>query len=136
MRDGHHRRWALLLTCQSCQKPGGTRWGETPPHSQAPCGQGTQTSSCQQSGPRAGQGGVEVRTGPGTLAARPPSIPASALYPQTTFHSGWAWDRHASPMGREVRTQPECDWPRAQGSQELPSQCGHLQLMPTTSRQG
>lgn len=33
VRSGSHRRRALLLllTCQSCRKPGGTRWGETPP---------------------------------------------------------------------------------------------------------
>ena len=32
-RCGSHRPQALflLLTCQSCQKPGGTRWGGTPP---------------------------------------------------------------------------------------------------------
>lgn len=33
VRSGSHRRRALLLllTCQSCRKPGGIRWGETPP---------------------------------------------------------------------------------------------------------
>lgn len=33
VKDSSHRREALflLLTCQSCQKPGGTRWGEIPP---------------------------------------------------------------------------------------------------------
>lgn len=92
------RQCALfLLTCQSCQKLGDTHWGETPPRSQALCDQGTQTSSCQLSDPRAGAGWEEVKGQAGPLA-----LGLSSLYSQQV----WGPIR---PVNSEVRTQSGYD---------------------------
>lgn len=51
--------------------------------------------------PELGQGGLEVRTGPGSSAARSPSTPAPpALDVQATFRSRQAWDTRARSGGR------------------------------------
>lgn len=90
--------------------------------------------------PELEQGGLEVRTSLAlslqmTLSSSPCSLSTNRLPLWTVL--GWA-----SPMGREIRTQPGCDWqtpvpsPGPMPGRELPSPCGHLRPMPTTSRQG
>lgn len=81
------------------------------------------------------------RSGPGR-APRPPALPPvqPKLCPHSTFLPiCTAWDSNPKEGGGD---QPECD-PQMPGpspgpgsGQELPSLCGHLQPMPTTSRRG
>ena len=90
--------------------------------------------------PELGQGGLEVRTSLAlslriTLSSSPHSLSTNRL-------PLWTVLGQVSPMGREVKTQPGCDGqtpvpnPGPTSGQELPSLCGHLRPMPTTSRRG
>ena len=90
--------------------------------------------------PELGQGGREVRTSLAlslwmTLSSSPRSLSTNRL-------PLWTVLGRASPMRREIRTQPGCNRqtpvpsPGPMPGWELPSPCGHLRPMPTTSHQG
>lgn len=90
--------------------------------------------------PELGQGGLEVRTS--LVLSLRITLSSSPCSLSTNHLPLWTVLGRASPMGREVKTQPGCDQqtpvpsPGPTSGWELPSPCGHLRLMPTTSRRG